>query len=264
LPARDPANRRLVYEQIANDLRTAISSGQIGPSEKLPSENELADTYGVQRATIRQGLRVLVDEGLIVARPKRGYFVRQVKTMRWNMSTRDSIATTDGDPWKHAAAEAGYVGRHAITVRTAGADQRVMNYRLGDLLHLNGGLAVCRSRLHYLDDDPTEIGDSYFPLELVKDTALMNPADIPAGTFKPLAELGWQRVRYDDEWLARMPTRYEAAERLELPPATPVIEMIRRWFFERPDATVPDERCLLVRHSVYAGGGNRFRYSGSA
>ncbi|MGH3868602.1 MAG: GntR family transcriptional regulator [Pseudonocardiaceae bacterium] len=42
----------------------------------MPTEKALAEEFGASRATIRQGLMVLVNEGLIVASRLRGYFVR--------------------------------------------------------------------------------------------------------------------------------------------------------------------------------------------
>lgn len=51
--------------QIARQLRNAISGGVWRPGERLPSEQELADTFDVARATAREGLKLLSATGLV-------------------------------------------------------------------------------------------------------------------------------------------------------------------------------------------------------
>jgi GntR family transcriptional repressor for pyruvate dehydrogenase complex len=53
--------------QIARQLRNAISSGVWQPGERLPTEQELADTFDVARATAREGLKLLSATGLVVS-----------------------------------------------------------------------------------------------------------------------------------------------------------------------------------------------------
>ena len=51
-----PVKRVSVSEQIFEQLKEKITSGELQPGEKLPSENELCKLYGVSRTTIRQAL----------------------------------------------------------------------------------------------------------------------------------------------------------------------------------------------------------------
>jgi len=75
--ARIAESSRPVYQQLADSLRVKIATGELGPGEQVPTEKALAEEFGASRATIRQGLMVLVNEGLIVASRPRGYFVRR-------------------------------------------------------------------------------------------------------------------------------------------------------------------------------------------
>ena len=62
--------------QIANVLRAAILTRRIAPGERLPSQNDLTERYGVARETVKAALRVLRDERLVVTRQGSGAFVR--------------------------------------------------------------------------------------------------------------------------------------------------------------------------------------------
>ena len=56
---------RKAYEQVADQLRELILTGEVLPSQKLPNEATLAREFGVSRATIREALRVLSTENLL-------------------------------------------------------------------------------------------------------------------------------------------------------------------------------------------------------
>ena len=69
----DDADPRWPYEQIADQLRDAISRGDIGP--RLPTVEDLAEQAHTSTTTIQRALKVLKDEGLITGAPGRGIFV---------------------------------------------------------------------------------------------------------------------------------------------------------------------------------------------
>src|SRR5450759_1097218 len=59
-------------ELLAQQIRAAVLLGELPEGSVLPSEKELTDQFGVSRATVREGLRLLEAEGLIVTRVGRG------------------------------------------------------------------------------------------------------------------------------------------------------------------------------------------------
>ncbi len=71
-----------VYAQIAQSLRHRITSGDLKPGDRLPSERSLSQCLGVTRRTLRQALQVLESEGLIVRRHGVGSFVSEPKIER--------------------------------------------------------------------------------------------------------------------------------------------------------------------------------------
>ncbi|MCC5475290.1 GntR family transcriptional regulator [Streptomyces sp. NPDC059680] len=56
------------HEEIADELRRAIDREEYTVGSRLPSESELAGTYGVSRGTVRQAVAALTAEGLIGSR----------------------------------------------------------------------------------------------------------------------------------------------------------------------------------------------------
>jgi GntR family transcriptional regulator len=73
----DPTADRPVYKQVADALRTDITTGEYRPGRMLPSETHLCQEFGVGLNTIRSALAVLRGEGLVVTEPGRGTRVRQ-------------------------------------------------------------------------------------------------------------------------------------------------------------------------------------------
>jgi DNA-binding FadR family transcriptional regulator len=66
LPGVVPLLRvRKAYEQVADQLRDLIVSGELQPGDRLPNEAVLARDFGVSRATVREALRVLAAQNLI-------------------------------------------------------------------------------------------------------------------------------------------------------------------------------------------------------
>jgi GntR family transcriptional repressor for pyruvate dehydrogenase complex len=64
-----------VTDQVVDDLRDQLLSGALAHGERLPTERELADRYGVSGATIREALSALAAMGLIRARHGSGSYV---------------------------------------------------------------------------------------------------------------------------------------------------------------------------------------------
>jgi len=62
------------YEQIAEYLRELVAAAK--PGDRLPSEAELCDRFGVSRMTARQAVQVVAGDGLIERRRGAGTFVR--------------------------------------------------------------------------------------------------------------------------------------------------------------------------------------------
>ncbi|MDN5382754.1 MULTISPECIES: winged helix-turn-helix domain-containing protein [Streptomyces] len=58
-------SRRRTPQEIADTLRERIHTGVLRPGDRLPTQAELAEEFGVERGTVRQALRVLQEDGLL-------------------------------------------------------------------------------------------------------------------------------------------------------------------------------------------------------
>lgn len=70
-----PPKARRRYLDVAESIATAITSGQLTPGERLPSDREIAHRLGVSRPTVREGLLALEYAGLIDVRQGSGAYV---------------------------------------------------------------------------------------------------------------------------------------------------------------------------------------------
>ncbi|MGW0824903.1 winged helix-turn-helix domain-containing protein [Streptomyces sp. NPDC002845] len=54
------------HHEVADELRARITSGQLRPGQRMPTQATLADEFGVERGAVRQALRILQSEHLLV------------------------------------------------------------------------------------------------------------------------------------------------------------------------------------------------------
>lgn len=68
---------RLIWWEIKQTLQRRILAGDLGPGAQLPTEAELAQSFGVNRHTVRRALEALSQRGLLRVEQGRGTFVRE-------------------------------------------------------------------------------------------------------------------------------------------------------------------------------------------
>ncbi|WP_028648197.1 FadR/GntR family transcriptional regulator [Nocardiopsis sp. CNT312] len=65
-----------LVDQVINQLRAQIDSGEWGVGDRIPTESELSDQLEVGRNTVREAVRALAHAGLLEIRQGAGTFVR--------------------------------------------------------------------------------------------------------------------------------------------------------------------------------------------
>jgi DNA-binding FadR family transcriptional regulator len=82
-------------EQVEGQLREAILGGAFQQGDRLPSELELSNRFGVSRTTIREALRSLANDGLLRKTPGAagGSFVTAIDHVALGDQIRSSVET---------------------------------------------------------------------------------------------------------------------------------------------------------------------------
>ena len=146
-----------LYVQIAQKLKESIQQGVYQAEEKLPSEHQLSDRFGVNRHTLRKAIALLKDEGLLRTDKGRGIFVATPpleypigKRVRYNEALEAQGKKGSYQLLKKAeiAAEPGIAKKLEIAI----------------------GAPVARVEiLGFADEHPLLLTTSYFPLSLFPD-----------------------------------------------------------------------------------------------
>ncbi len=77
ISSKDPHSADLekgVMGRALKELKTMIGSGELNPGEQLRQE-EMAEKLQISRVPLREALNILADQGLLIHRPRQGYFV---------------------------------------------------------------------------------------------------------------------------------------------------------------------------------------------
>lgn len=86
-------DHRHLYLQVIDRLKQDIEKGIFKEKEKLPSEFELAKTLGVSRATLREALRLLEEENVIIRRHGVGTFVNSRPVFTTGIEQLSSVSS---------------------------------------------------------------------------------------------------------------------------------------------------------------------------
>jgi GntR family transcriptional regulator len=140
-----------LYSQIRNSLYDDIVSKALAPGERLPSEDELAATFGVSRMTVRQSISELIDEGLLYRRHGVGTFVAHTFIVRdhTRLTNLVEIAKSEGID---------------IKIQLLAADLIPSKPKIARELSLEEGDLVFRVKtLRYTAGHPITLHDAYIP-----------------------------------------------------------------------------------------------------
>ncbi|MER6269281.1 GntR family transcriptional regulator [Streptomyces sp900105755] len=219
-------DRRPKYQRIADSLREAIQSGEYGPGDRLPGENELMAAHGVARMTARQALGVLKDEGVAEARKGAGVFVRSFRPLR-----RRGIQRLSEEQWGSGRSIwAADTENRTLEVDQVAVSEEAAPENIGRVLDLADEETVCvRRRRYVLDGKPVLLATSYLPTSVVGDSAITHADPGAGGIYARLAELGYKPVHFREEIRSRMPSKDEASQ-LGISSGTPVILICRTAF----------------------------------
>lgn len=86
-----------LWRQIADRIRASIANGEYDAAGKVPAEMLLAETFGVNRHTVRNALAALADEGIVRAVQGRGTLIERRDRLNFPISRRTRFTEGIGD-----------------------------------------------------------------------------------------------------------------------------------------------------------------------
>jgi len=165
-----------VWRQIAEQIAGEIRARRYADSGRLPSENELAQRFGVNRHTLRQALAALQTQGLLRIEQGRGAFIRK-DWLDYTLSRRTRY--TENILGNRLAP-----GRQMLAARAESASEKVAG-----ALRLPKGARVLRAEhLDEADGQPVAVATGWFPAE--RFAGLLERLAAGAGISEALAALG--------------------------------------------------------------------------
>lgn len=212
------------FRQVAADLREKITAGRYSPGDRLPSEREMVETYGVSRPTIRDAVDMLRAEGLVTSEHGRGVFVRppaSIQRIARSRLSREARAKNRGAFLADAAAR-GFTPSSSVKIRFEEADARAAQHLAID----EGAEVTVRDRVMRADGLVVQLAVSRLPRELTRGTAIEDVNTGPGGAYARLEDAGHRLGSFVEHVGARMPTPEEASL-MQLAEGVPVVTVTR-------------------------------------
>lgn len=229
-----------LYQQVAEQLMLYIHEHSLNPGQRLPSEKELSDTYGVSRITVRKALKLLSSDNIVVKQQGKGTFVASMMPMQRNMKEGLSSFTE--------------------ICRSSGIEPstKVLGLKIVDLparvaasLELpNNSKGIVMKRIRYADNVPVMIETNYFPVK----SSFLFYEDLKGSLHEILRKNGaaihaWTSV------LEVCMSNQEEASHLQIPVGEPLLLLDGRYFNKKKKPIYVSKDLVVTdrfKYSIYS------------
>lgn len=226
------------YIQLIEAIKDKINQGEWKPGDRIPSEPELCEVYRVSRTVVRQALREIELEGLIVRRKGKGTFVAEPKISE---SLAQKLTGFYQDMVERGHKPVSQVLRQEV----APANKKVSAY-----LEIEIGTPVIEiKRLRFVEDEPIVLVASYYPFRLCPQLAHVDLANRSLYEFLE-KECGLQ-IAYGRRAIEAVLATEHEAELLQVEKGAPLILLDSVSYLE-------DGTPLEYFHAVHRGDRSRF------
>lgn len=234
------------YVAIARAVSSAITEGELKAGETLPSQKELAESFGVTLMTVRQAIQILTDQNLLSSEQGKGTYVRS-EPYRMPLGPLASFAAQIEASGHTLRTE---VLGHGI-VEVSPIEQRRMKLTAPEAFEL--------VRLRFVDGEPLVLQTSLLPREIAEGV------DISSLESRSLydvlyADLGI-RIGRATETVQATNLDSESAQLLNRPPGDAAL-LSARLTFNVDDRAIVDDRALTAGGSVVVSAERRPDESG--
>ena len=154
---QDAASGVALWRQVADGIERGIANGRFAAGEKLPGEIEIAETYRVNRHTVRRALATLAERGLVRAERGSGTYVEAQK-LAYPLRSRTRFSEIVG------------AGGHEPRGQLIGASQDAATRELARALGLKTGDPLIRiESLRSADRTPICVSTTWLSAERFPD-----------------------------------------------------------------------------------------------
>lgn len=195
------------YQRIRLALRNELENGSLVPGDRLPTERELVERFGVAHMTVRHAIDGLVRDGLVVRRRGSGTFVVRTRPMSRSANRLQGFS-----------AEFGGEGVSGRVVRQR--EVRPSDDVAEALAMARAGLVVELLRVRTFDDAPASLQQVFIPVRIAPSLAGDDITDRPL--YEYLAAHGVTLDRAEQRLFAVAAEPWQA-ELLEVDVSTPLL-----------------------------------------
>lgn len=154
---QDVASGVALWRQVADGIERGIADGSFAAGERLPGEMEIAETYRVNRHTVRRALATLAERGLVRAERGSGTYV-ETQRIAYPLRSRTRFSEIVG------------AGGHEPRGQLISASEDVATRELARQLGLRTGAPLIRiEALRFADRTPICVGTTWLAAERFPD-----------------------------------------------------------------------------------------------
>jgi GntR family transcriptional regulator, mannosyl-D-glycerate transport/metabolism system repressor len=223
-----------MYRQIADAIRDQIQTGQLKPGNALPTEAQLREDFSVSRVTVRQALKLLIEQDVLESVQGSGTYVKENK-VNYDIYQLTSFyeKLTHLDVKTHSDVLAFEIIKPSISIAEIlqiGDEDRVYYVK----------------RVRFIDDNPVTLEETWMPLSLFPDLTY----DVMRNSKYEYIEGEKKMVidRSEQEIIPVLPSK-EVVEKLGIPAEQPIIKKVTKGFLK--DGTVFEYSRNFFKSSDY-------------
>lgn len=197
-----------LHMQVAKTLEKQVKQGKWKPGEKIISERELMELGNISRATVRQAISSLVQQGVLEKIQGAGTFVKQAKIEQ---------------PMNVAYSFSQQLSKLGLKLEDRLVEREVIqaSEELARKLHIRkNSKVIYLHRLRFIDDEPFMINKAYVPYNLCPDLLQDN---LGTSLYTLLVERYGLPVVDATDKIESLPASKELIKQLKLPAHTPIL-----------------------------------------
>ena len=202
------------YRQIAASIKNNISTGKYLPEQPLPTEARLREEFSVSRVTIRQAIKLLVDEGILESIQGSGTYVRR-KKVDYNIYHMTSLAEKlEQDVNSHSDVlifEITYPSEDIATLLDIGMKERIYYVK----------------RVRYIEETAVTLEHTWMPLALFPDLTFQI---MQGSKYQFMEQEKGMIIDYSEQEIEPVLPNQETIDHLKLEPNQPILMKTTRSF----------------------------------